>query len=205
VWYYCPRRYSKLSPKWQNLFTGPFTVIRLLDPCNVVIRRYPRGREIVVHRDKVKPVLEMVDVTGAGGKSAPVAKGGGGGKEETNGRDKRKRRSRSAGLSNDLPVVVIPNNEPVHPGEAIAPGDLGDDECVARRSSRKTRHPGRFKNYVCRVKATGMSLQVVRQWASFSAFVRRFAAHRHRKTLRFSHGAGKIASIYGMCTHKLMN
>src|SRR5208282_4936272 len=62
VWYYCPRRYSKLSPEWQNLFTGPFAVVRLLDPCNLVIRRCPRGREIVVHRDKIKPLAQKNDI-----------------------------------------------------------------------------------------------------------------------------------------------
>jgi len=57
VWYYCPRRYVKLSPKWQNMYTGPFVVIALLDPCNVVIGRTKRSAVKVVHRDKLKPVI----------------------------------------------------------------------------------------------------------------------------------------------------
>src|SRR5664279_4605902 len=58
VWYYYPRRYSKLSPKWQNLYVGPYTIIRVLDPCNLVIQMSPRSRAMVVHRDKVKPVVD---------------------------------------------------------------------------------------------------------------------------------------------------
>src|SRR5208282_5494139 len=59
VWYFYPRRYSKLSPKWQNLYTGPYTVVRLLDPCNVVIRRNASARAIVVHRDKLRPAVSL--------------------------------------------------------------------------------------------------------------------------------------------------
>src|SRR5664279_3645104 len=44
VWYFYPRRFSKLSPKWQSLFVGPYTVVRLLDPCNAVIQRSARSR-----------------------------------------------------------------------------------------------------------------------------------------------------------------
>jgi hypothetical protein len=59
VWYFYPRRYSKLSPKWQNLYVGPYTVTRLIDPCNVAIRRNARTREIVVHRDKLRPAASL--------------------------------------------------------------------------------------------------------------------------------------------------
>jgi hypothetical protein len=31
VWYFYPRRYSKLSLKWQSLYVGPFTVVKLID------------------------------------------------------------------------------------------------------------------------------------------------------------------------------
>jgi len=53
VWYFYPRRYSKLSPKWQNLYTGPFKIIKFIDQCSVVIRKGRRGRIIIVHRDKL--------------------------------------------------------------------------------------------------------------------------------------------------------
>src|SRR5208282_215439 len=59
VWYFYPRRYSKLSPKWQNLYVGPYRVVRLIDPCNVVIKRSTRTREIVVHRDKLRPAASI--------------------------------------------------------------------------------------------------------------------------------------------------
>jgi hypothetical protein len=59
VWYFYPRRYSKLSPKWQNLYVGPYRVVRLIDPCNVVIKRNARAREMVVHRDKLRPAVSL--------------------------------------------------------------------------------------------------------------------------------------------------
>ena len=44
VLYFYPRRYAKRSPKWQNLYVGPYIVLRFLDPCNVVISRPKGGR-----------------------------------------------------------------------------------------------------------------------------------------------------------------
>lgn len=54
VWYYCPRRYTKRSPKWQKMYDGPFLVIRVIKPVNYMIQRSPRARIIVVHVDKLK-------------------------------------------------------------------------------------------------------------------------------------------------------
>ena len=58
VWYFCPRRKPNLSPKWQNFYTGPFTVVRVIDPHVIVISRSRRSRPFAVHRDKLKPVIE---------------------------------------------------------------------------------------------------------------------------------------------------
>ena len=38
VWYYCPRRYQKRSPKWQRMYSGPFLVTKCISPWNYVIR-----------------------------------------------------------------------------------------------------------------------------------------------------------------------
>jgi transposase InsO family protein len=58
VWYFCPRRRPTRSPKWQNFYTGPFKVVRIIDPHVIVISRSNRSRPITVHRDKLKPVVE---------------------------------------------------------------------------------------------------------------------------------------------------
>ena len=58
VWYYYPRRRKGLTPKWQNWYTGPYLVIRLVDSHNVVIQKTRRSRPIVTHRDKLKACLD---------------------------------------------------------------------------------------------------------------------------------------------------
>jgi transposase InsO family protein len=58
VWYFCPRRKPNLSPKWQNFYCGPYTVVRVVDPHVVIISRSRRSRPISVHRDKLKLVIE---------------------------------------------------------------------------------------------------------------------------------------------------
>jgi predicted aspartyl protease len=57
VYYYNPRRTKGLQEKWQKKFTGPFEVIKLLGPVNLLIRRSPRARPFVVHMDKVQPFI----------------------------------------------------------------------------------------------------------------------------------------------------
>ena len=46
------------TPKWQNWYTGPYLVIRLVDSYNVVIRKTRRSRPIVTHRDKLNACLD---------------------------------------------------------------------------------------------------------------------------------------------------
>jgi transposase InsO family protein len=55
VWYFYPRRYVKLSPKWQNMYVGPYIITQILDPCNIAIQKNLRSPIIVVHRDKLRP------------------------------------------------------------------------------------------------------------------------------------------------------
>jgi hypothetical protein len=57
VYYYSPRRTKGLQEKWQRKFSGPFEVVKLLGPVNLLIRRSPRARPFVVHIDKVKPFI----------------------------------------------------------------------------------------------------------------------------------------------------
>ena len=61
VYYFYPRRYTKRSPKWQRMYTGPYTVTRILPPANVVIQRSRRSRPFVVHVDKLKLATGMAE------------------------------------------------------------------------------------------------------------------------------------------------
>jgi len=54
VWYYYPRRYTRRSPKWQKMYTGPYLVIRVIPPVNYVVQKSQRSRPFVVHCDKLK-------------------------------------------------------------------------------------------------------------------------------------------------------
>ena len=54
VWYYCPRRYQRRSPKWQKMYTGPFLVVKYISPVNYVIQRSKHSLPKVVHADKLR-------------------------------------------------------------------------------------------------------------------------------------------------------
>lgn len=55
VWYLYPRRRVGLSPKWQRIYTGPYLIVRIISPNNVVLQKSRRAKQFVVHKDKVKP------------------------------------------------------------------------------------------------------------------------------------------------------
>jgi len=54
VWYHYPRRYRFKSHKWQKNFTGPFLVVRAIEPVNFVLQKTQRSKPFVVHADKIK-------------------------------------------------------------------------------------------------------------------------------------------------------
>ena len=54
VWYWYPRRYPLKSPKWQKGYTGPYLVVRKIEPVNFVLRKSPRAKPFVVHVNKLK-------------------------------------------------------------------------------------------------------------------------------------------------------
>ena len=54
VWYYYPRRFMNKSPKWTKFYTGPYLVIRVIEPGDYVIQRTKKSTPIVVHGDKLK-------------------------------------------------------------------------------------------------------------------------------------------------------
>ena len=54
VWLYTPRRFLQRSPKWQKCYTGPYLVVQVLGPVNLMLQRSARSKRTVVHVDKVK-------------------------------------------------------------------------------------------------------------------------------------------------------
>jgi hypothetical protein len=57
VWFYSPRKYVGRSPKWQRNYSGPFLIVRKLNPVLFAIQKSKRAREILAHSDKLKPFL----------------------------------------------------------------------------------------------------------------------------------------------------
>jgi hypothetical protein len=54
VWYWYPRKYQARSPKWQKCYTGPYLVVRVIEPVNFVLQKTPRAKPFVIHADKLK-------------------------------------------------------------------------------------------------------------------------------------------------------
>ena len=54
TWFYNPRRYIRQSPKWQRNYTGPYLVVRTIDPVNVVLQKSQKAKPFVTHIDKLK-------------------------------------------------------------------------------------------------------------------------------------------------------
>ena len=54
VWYWYPRRYPSKSPKWQKGYTGPYLVVRKIEPVNFVLQKSPKAKPFVVHVNKLK-------------------------------------------------------------------------------------------------------------------------------------------------------
>jgi len=57
VMYYNPRKRLGRQDKWVHKYAGPYLVVKILGPVNVVIQKTKRGREIVTHLDKLKPYV----------------------------------------------------------------------------------------------------------------------------------------------------
>jgi len=57
VYYFNPRKFSNRSEKWARKYTGPFRVVKVLSPVNLVLQRN-RGKTFVTHVDKIKYCYE---------------------------------------------------------------------------------------------------------------------------------------------------
>ena len=54
VWYYYPRRFQRKSPKWQKMYTGPYLIVKAIEPVNYVVQKSMRSKPMVVHTNKLK-------------------------------------------------------------------------------------------------------------------------------------------------------
>ena len=57
VYYYNPRKFTGRQDKWTRKFSGPFLVVSVPGPVNVVLQRSERSRPFCTHVDKVKPYI----------------------------------------------------------------------------------------------------------------------------------------------------
>ena len=58
VWFFCPRKWPRLVPKWQLLTMGPWKVERVLNSVNYVIRRVGGLDRRIVHVDRLQHYVE---------------------------------------------------------------------------------------------------------------------------------------------------
>ena len=57
VYYFKPRRYQGKSPKWLNMYTGPYLIVKEIPPHNYVIQLSKKSAPQVVHGNKLKICL----------------------------------------------------------------------------------------------------------------------------------------------------
>jgi len=63
VWYWYPRRYRSKSIKWQQCYTGPYLIVRLIEPVNCVLQHSSKSRPFVVHFEKLKKCYAPMPVS----------------------------------------------------------------------------------------------------------------------------------------------
>ena len=54
VYYHYPRRFRSRSLKWQKASTGPYLVVKLIQPSNCWLQKSPKSKAFVAHIDKLK-------------------------------------------------------------------------------------------------------------------------------------------------------
>jgi len=54
VYYHYPRKFQSKSAKWQRSYTGPYLIVKTIEPVNCVLQRSAKAKPFVVHVDKLK-------------------------------------------------------------------------------------------------------------------------------------------------------
>ena len=130
VWYLYPRRYTGRSPKWSSCYQGPYLVVRVIEPCDFVIKKSRRSTPIVVHGDKLKPFFGTPPSSWLQPESGTDV---------------------AIQNANDQPTIV--NESAARPKkEAGRPRrvsyDVKEDEPPEPRAPRERRRPARFSDFV---------------------------------------------------------
>jgi transposase InsO family protein len=137
VWYLCPRRYRNRSPKWQRCFTGPYTIVNIVDPHVYIIKRHSKSKSFAVHRDKLKPAIHG-SVNQNLGASAQT---------NTN--------ARSSEVPLDMEDVSDVETRPIRPSRACRrPIRLSDYKCFHIFSGEVAMTPKRVDPALCAVCGT---------------------------------------------------
>jgi len=57
VYHHYPRRFKSKSAKWQQAYTGPYLIVKLLEPSNCWLQKSVKSKRFVAHFDKLKKCL----------------------------------------------------------------------------------------------------------------------------------------------------
>ena len=57
-----PQGYQKRSPKWQQMYTGPYLIVRLIAQVNFVLQNSPRSKPCATHADELKKCYSQTPV-----------------------------------------------------------------------------------------------------------------------------------------------
>ena len=57
VYFHYPRKFKSKSAKWQQAYTGPYLIVKLLEPSNCWLQKSVKSKRFVAHLDKLKKCL----------------------------------------------------------------------------------------------------------------------------------------------------
>jgi len=57
VYFHYPRKFKSKSVKWQQAYTGPYLIVKLLEPSNCWLQKSVKSKKFVAHFDKLKKCL----------------------------------------------------------------------------------------------------------------------------------------------------
>jgi len=77
VWYWYPRKYRMKSLKWQKCYTGPYLIMRKIEPVNYVLQKSERAKPFVVHLNKLKKCYGTTPTSWLGSGDDPSISEGG--------------------------------------------------------------------------------------------------------------------------------
>jgi len=105
VWYLYPRRRVGMSPKWQKFYIGPYLIVRVLPPNDLILQKSRKSKPFVVHKDKAK--LFLGDPPASWIRLRPA--------------QKEVLQPDTATVPNEVPVTVLPDDHADDPLDNVPP------------------------------------------------------------------------------------